>query len=169
MSASSASTRSCRTQADLSEERTAHLDTLSRPLEVDPPQAHLRTRRLPYVARRPPRTRLLRLWSALTVPLLMGAVVVLLVNPTGGVLTSIGAVLFLFLMVEAFAHRRLLAFLLGVGAAFLTFVLVSTLLVGVIGILVVAITNDWRVTLAAVFSAFACLLLIVNLRDLFRH
>ena len=157
------------TQADLSEERAAHINTLSDPLETDPPQAHLRTRRLPYVARRPPRTRLLRLWSALTVPLLMGAVVVLLVNPTGGVLSFIGAVLLLFLMVEAFAHRRLLAFLLGVGAAFLAFVLFSTLLVGVIGILVVAITKDWRVTLAAILSAFACLLLLVNLRDLFRH
>jgi hypothetical protein len=29
--------------------------------------------------------------------------------------------------------------------------------------------NDWRVTLAALLSAIATLLLLVNLRDLLRH
>jgi hypothetical protein len=92
---------------------------------------------------------------------LFGIVVVLLVSPTGGVLGTIGTFLVLFLMVEAFAHRRLLAFLVGLAIAIVAFIVVSAL--------VVAGLNDWRVTLAALLSAIATLLLLVNLRDLLRH
>jgi hypothetical protein len=150
-----------RQRTALEEEQAAHVETLSRPLGPESVQAHVRHHREPYVAPRPVRTRLLRLWSALTVPVLFGIVVVLLVSPTGGVLGTIGTFLVLFLMVEAFAHRRLLAFLVGLAIAIVAFIVVSAL--------VVAGLNDWRVTLAALLSAIATLLLLVNLRDLLRH
>lgn len=145
-------------RASLQEELRVHRDTLSEPLPAPPPQAHIKKRQGPRAEAQQQRTRILRAWAALSTPLLLGLVpVVLLARPLAW-LTTIVVVALLFIGMEAFARRRFLSFL------------ASTLLLSVTIVVVFAFVRlghaYWRYALAAVFAVAALALLIGNLGDL---
>ncbi len=147
----------CGERTRLSDELALCREHLARP-EPPPPDAHL----LPGAATARPqgRPRMLRLWGAVSTPLLVLTVVVLLLGPPLAFLTSLVLVIVLFLGVEAAARGRLIAFLAGLLATAVT----ATL--GVV--LVLALLQSWRVVLAALLLLLAGVLLVVNVRELRR-
>jgi len=103
---------------------------------------------------------MLRVWGALSTPLLVGTIVVLLLGPPLAFLTSLVLLVVLFLGIEAAARARLLSFLVGLALTALTF--------GLAAVLVTGLLQNWRVVLAALLGVVALLLLVVNLRELRR-
>ncbi len=140
----------------LAEERRAHITTLSRSIEPELPQAHVRRRHEPYLERQQRRTRFLELWAAVSTPLLLASVIlVLVVSPLAWVI-DIAALACAFIGVEAIARRRFLSFL----ASTLLLVLVPVLLAG----FVLLLLDHWRVAMSLLVGAAALLLLFANLR-----
>jgi hypothetical protein len=103
---------------------------------------------------------MLRIWGALSTPLLIGTVVVLLLGPPLAFLWSIVLFVVLFLGVEAAARGRLLSFLVGLALTALT--------VAVAAVVVTALFQNWRVVLACLLGLVAVMLLVVNVRELRR-
>ena len=93
------------------------------------------------------RPRMLRIWGALSTPLLIGTVVVLLLGPPLAFLWSIVLFVVLFLGVEAAARGRLLSFLVGLALTALT--------VAVAAVVVTALFQNWRVVLACLLGLVA--------------
>ena len=141
----------------LAEERRTHLDTLSRPIPAEPPQAHLRHRHLPRMEEQERRTRFLRFWSVVSTPLLIASLILLVTSHPAEYLATIAALILLFLGVEAIARRRFLSF---VASAVL---LVMVVVAGVA--LVVGFVRYWQLTLSVVLGIVAVALLLANLRD----
>ncbi len=154
--------RTIATRTSLAEERRAHLATLASPIAPEPPQAHVRRPHQPHIAEQERRTRFLKLWAALSTPLLLGAViiVVLLASPFVFVVEIVALVL-LFTGVEAVARRRLLSF---VASTILLLAAVALLVV-----LVLLFLKHWRTALAVLIGIAALALLIGNLEDLGRR
>jgi hypothetical protein len=150
------------TRTSLAEERRAHVATLAGPIEPEAPQAHVRRPHQPYVQEQERRTRFLRLWAALSIPLVLAAVivVVLLASPFVFIVEIVALVL-LFTGVEAIARRRLLSFVAS------TILLLAT--AAVIVLLVLLFLKHWRTAIAALVGVAALALLIGNLRDLGRR
>jgi thiol:disulfide interchange protein len=145
-------------RADLAEELHTHLDTLSRPLPVSAPQAHIKKSHGPRAEEQQRRMRILRLWAALSTPLLLALVpVVLLASPLAWLATIVAAAL-LFLGMEAFARRRFLSFVAST--------LLLALTIGLAEWFVHLGHRYWRYALAAVFVVAALSLLAGNLGDL---
>ncbi len=147
-------------RAQLAEELHAHRDTVSRPLPPASPQAHIKTPHGPRSDEQRRRMRFLHVWAAISTPLLLALVpVVLLARPLAW-LTTIGAAALLFVGIEAFARRRFLSFM------------ASALLVAAIVVAAVAIVRlghqYWKYVLAAIFGIAALALLTGNIGDL-RH
>ena len=147
-------------RARLAEEREAHRDSVARPPTPEPVQAHLRQRNLPYAEARDARTRFLKIWAALSTPLLILAIVVVLIGPPLAVLTTLAGSALLFAAVEAVARRRLLAFVTGLVATCLA--LAAAMLVA-LGLL-----RHWQTVLAVVLTIGAAVALVINLRELRR-
>jgi hypothetical protein len=147
-------------RAQLADELHAHRDTVRRPLPLESAQAHITTPRGPRSEEQQRRRRFLHVWSALSTPLLLALVpVVLLARPLAW-LTTIAAAALLFVGIEAFARRRFLSFV------------ASVLLMAATAVAVLALVRlghqYWKYVLAAVFSIAALALLIGNIGDL-RH
>ncbi|MBV9192771.1 MAG: hypothetical protein JO168_01415 [Solirubrobacterales bacterium] len=147
-------------RARLSEELRAHVDTLGGPLPTVEPQAHIKRRHGPRTDAQERRTRVLRVWAALSTPMLLALVpVVLLARPLAWA-TTVAAAALLFIGMEAFARRR-----------FLSFVASTILLAATVFAVLVFVRlghQYWRYALGAVFGVAALALLIGNLGDL-RH
>lgn len=150
-----------RTRTDLAEERAAHEATLVRPPDAERPQEHLREPHLPYTPTRGQRTRFLHAWAALSTPLFILAIVGVFVVPHEPVAILLAAVVFLFVMMESWARRRLLAFTL--------VLLVLAGAVAVITGLGLAVVYGGRYVLLVPMVAVAIVLLVVNLRELFHR
>lgn len=148
------------TRARIAEERRAHLATLGRPLAPEPPQAHVTKAHQPRSETQERRNRLLRLWAAVSVPLLLLTVIVVLLGSLRASVTTIILFTLAFLGAEALARRRFLSFV------------ASTLLVAtaiVLALIFFTIFRDnWRLAISVVLAAAAFALLTGNLRDL-RH
>lgn len=147
-------------RAQLAEELHAHRDTVRRPLPQESPQAHIKTPHGPRSEEQRRRMRFLHVWAAVSTPLLLALVpVVLLARPLAWV-TTIAAAGLMFVGIEAFARRRFLSFM------------ASVLLLAAIVVAAVAIVRlghqYWKYVLAAVFGVAALALLIGNVGDL-RH
>ncbi len=152
--------RSIADRARLADELRLHVDTLHRPLADEDPQAHIKKAHRPYTEAQQRRTRFLRFWAAISTPLLLSLVpVILLARPLAWI-TTLVALAVLFIGVEAVARRRFLSFL---G---------STLLLGATVAAVVVFARlghqYWKYALSTVFGAAALALLIGNVGDL-RH
>jgi hypothetical protein len=106
------------------------------------------------------RPRLLRAWGALSTPLLLLTIVLLLIGPPFAFLPSLALAVVVFVAVEAAARGKFLTFLVGLGMAAITVV------VGVV--VVVALVENWRIVLAVLLSLVALLLLAANVRELRR-
>ncbi|MFZ0090014.1 MAG: hypothetical protein WAL63_10930 [Solirubrobacteraceae bacterium] len=142
----------------MAEELRTHRDTLIRPLAPEPPRAHIKKRHAPRSEEQERRTRILKLWAAISTPLLLALVpVILLARPLAWLATIVAAGL-LFLGVEAFARRRFLSFV------------ASALLLATTIVIVVAFVRlghqYWKYVLSAVFGIAALALLVGNLGDL---
>jgi hypothetical protein len=148
----------CAEHARLSDELAVHREHLARP--VDAGAVDERLRPASTSPSEPGRPRLLRLWGAVSTPLLLLTVVLLLVGPPLAFLSSLTLAVVTFLGVEAAARGRLLSFVVGLGMA----VLIAA--VGVV--LVLALLQNWRVVLAALLSVVALVLLAGNVRELRR-
>lgn len=146
-------------RARLATEAEAYRDHLADPAP-EAPDAHLRgiapaTSRT--TVRRP---RFLKVWAAVSTPLLVLTIVVLLTAPPLAFLTSVAVFAGLFLGVEAAARGRLLVFVGGLVLAGATVALVVGLVVGLL--------RNWQAVLAVVLALSAVVLFAVNLRELRR-
>jgi hypothetical protein len=142
------------------EELQIHLDNMTRPLPTEPPQAHLRKPRGPRTEDQQQRTHFLRLWAAVSTPLLLALVPVILIARPLALITSILAVVFLFTGVEAFARRRFISF----TASTLLLAASVAVFVGIVALF----WHQWRVAVSVMFGTAALALLAGNLGDL-RH
>lgn len=144
-------------RARLVDAAAGNRDHLDQPPPSLAPDAHLRPSPAADHRERP---RMLRIWGALSTPLLVGTIVVLLIGPPLAFFTSLVLFVVLFLGIEAAARARLLSFLVGLALTALTLALAAVLVTGLL--------QNWRAVLATVLGAVALVLLVVNLRELRR-
>jgi hypothetical protein len=145
----------------LAEERRAHLATLSRPLAPEPPQAHITKSHTPYLEQQERRTRFLKLWAAISTPLLLASIIVVLIASPLASITTIAVLTSMFIGVEAIARRRFLSFLASV-----------VLLVGGVALVagfVVLLLDHWRIAVSLLVGVAAVTLLLANVRDVRRR
>jgi hypothetical protein len=147
-------------RASLAEERAAHRITLAAPLPAEPAQAHIRRPHRPHIEHQRRRTRFLKLWAAVSTPLLLSCVIVVLLASPLAWITSVAVLAAAFAGVEAIARRRLLSFI----ASLLLLIAVVALIVGFIALL----ARHWRTAISLLVGAAALALLLGNLRDLRR-
>ena len=107
------------------------------------------------------RTRFLKIWAAISTPMLLASVIVVLVISPLAFLTTIAALFLIFSGVEAIARRRLLSFL----ASIALLLAVIALLVG----LTLLLLNHWRTAVAVLVGIAALTLLAANFQELRRR
>jgi hypothetical protein len=142
----------------LAEERAAHEAYLAGPREPARPDAHLRHPHLPYAASTDVRSRFLRVWAAVSTPVLVLGLGGLLIRPTVPVLVGFLTFLVVFGVVEAIGRRRVLAFATVLGALALWILAVAGL--------ILALLSSWHLVLAGLLAVVALVLLVVNVREL---
>ena len=142
----------------LAEERAAHEAYLAGPREPARPDAHLRHPHMPYAAETDVRSRFLRVWAAVSTPVLVLGLGGLLVQPTVPVLVGFLTFLVVFGVVEAIGRRRVLAFATVLGALALWILAVAGL--------ILALLSSWHLVLAGLLAVLALVLLVVNVREL---
>ena len=145
-------------RAALVEERAAHRGYLAGPRDPGPPDAHLRSPHLPYATRTDVRSRFLRVWAAVSTPVLVLGLTGLLVRPSVSVLTGFVTFLVVFFLVEAIGRRRVLAFATVLGAL--------VLWVAAVAGLIIALLSSWHLVLAGLLAVLAVMLLVGNIREL---
>jgi hypothetical protein len=148
------------TRTMLSEERRTHLATFSQPIPAEPPQAHIRKPHTPYVQEQERRTRFLKLWAAVSTPLVLGSIIVVLLASPLAWITTVAVLVVAFAGVEAVARRRLLSFV----ASGLLVVAAAALIVG----LTLLFLKHWRTAISVLVGAAALTLLLGNLKELRR-
>ncbi len=148
-------------RTELAEERDAHEATLTRPPAAALPQSHLREPHEPYTPTRGPRARFLLVWAALSTPLFILAIVGIFVVPHEPVAIMLAAVVILFVTMEAWGRRRLLAFATGL--------LMLAAGIAVAAGLGLAFSYGGRYVLLGPLVVVAGILLVVNLRELFHR
>ncbi len=147
------------TRTQLAEELQSHHAAGGR-LPAEAPQAHIAELHGPRSEEQERRTRFLRLWSVISTPLLLAAlIVVLLARPLAWIATIV-VLTALFIGVEAFARRRFLSFLAS------AVILVAVIVLG--GALIALFRQHWRIALSVLIGAAALALLLGNLQDV-RH
>jgi hypothetical protein len=142
----------------LVEERAAHTAYLAGERDAEPPDAHLRNPHLPYAAQEDLRARFLRVWAAVSTPVLVLGLVGVLVRPSIPVFIGFPTFLVVFGVVEAIGRRRVLAFATVLGAVVVWVVVVAGL--------IWALLSSWHLVLAGLLAALALVLLVVNVREL---
>jgi len=147
-------------RARLADERRSHLDSLERPPAPEPPDAHIANRHGPRAEDETRRLRFLRVWAVISTPLLLASPIVVLIARPLTWISTIAALVAVFLGAEAIARHRFLSFLAS-----------AVLIAGGLAValeLVLLIQHNWRIVVSAVLGAAALALLIGNLGDL-RH
>jgi hypothetical protein len=147
-------------RTSLDEERRAHVATLGEGLPPEPPEAHIRRAHHPYLDEQDRRTRFLKLWAAVSTPLLLASVILVLVVSPLALIIDIAVLACLFIGVEAIARRRFLSFLASL--------ILLGAVVAVVAGLVLLFFKHWRIALSLVIGVGAVALLIANLRAI-RH
>ena len=142
----------------LAEERAAHTTYLAGARDPGPAGAHLRHPHLPYAAQRDLRSRFLRVWAAVSTPVLVLGLGGLLARPSIPVLVGFLTFLVVFGVVEAIGRRRVLAFATVLGAVLLW--------VAAVAGLILALLSSWHIVLAGLLAVLALVLLVVNVREL---
>ena len=138
----------------LAEERRAHLATLSTSLPPERPQAHVRTLHQPYVQRQLRRTRFLKLWAAISTPLLLASIILVLIASPLVWTLDILTLVCLFIGVEAIARRRFLSFVASLA-------LLALLLALGVGFVLLLLAH-WRLALSLLAGVGAVVLLLAN-------
>jgi len=137
------------------EERRAHLATLSGSIAPDAPQAHVHRPHEPYKQQQLRRTRFLALWAAVSTPLVLGSIIVVLVASPLVWTIDIVVLVFAFIGVEAIARRRFLSFVAST-------ILLALALVLVAGFFLLVVTH-WRLAVSLLCGGAALALLLANL------
>ena len=128
-------------------------------LPPEDPHAHLRHRALPNVDPVRTRSRVLRVWSAVSASMLLAGLAVVILGHFGPLVPAFGGLAAVMLGVEAFARGHLGQFIAGLlGAAFAVFAA---------WLATEAVIGNWRLTVAAVLFLSAFALLFANIRDFF--
>jgi hypothetical protein len=140
----------------LAEEGGAHRAALARPPDAGAPDAHLRGLHLPQPVDEHPAA--LRLWAAVSSPVLLVWIGVLLSRPTTLTLSGFATFLLVFAAVEAVARGR-------------TRVVLAVLALAAVGVgavtgLVVALLSNWHLGVGALCALTAVVLLVLNVREL---
>ncbi len=148
-------------RSELAEERRAHLETLQAGARAEAAQDHIHKAHVPRIEEQHRRTRFLRFWAAISTPLLLASVILVLVVSPLAFLTTIAVLFVVFTGVEAIARRRLLSFL---GSVLLLVVTVA-LIVG----FVLLLSRHWRTALSVLVGIAALALLAGNLQDMRRR
>ncbi len=143
-------------RTSLLEERGVNTAFLARPPNPGPPDAHLRSVSLPGAVRH--HTAFLRLWAALSTPVLILGIGVLLTRPSLVALSAFASFLAVVAAVEAAARGRIRLFLVVLAAA----VVGAGAAVGV----VLALLSNWQAALAVLLTVAGLALLAVNLHEL---
>ena len=142
----------------LAEEIDVQEDRLAGPRPPGPPDAHLHSPHLPYVVPADFRSRFLRVWAALSIPVLIAGLGALLFWPHLSTLLWFAIGLVAFAVVESVARRRSIEFAASLAGLAITALVVT----GV----VVALLSGWKIVLAGSLALAALLLLVVNVREL---
>jgi len=141
----------------LADERERLLGTRRDGVPIADPHAHLSHRRMPIGAQERSRSRFLAGWAVVSTPLVLWLISVLFrrdILPRWQL--AMGA-LVLVLSVEAFARGYLVAFL---GRLLMLLVVVSFAFV---------LIGNWQVVIAATLAVLALVVLVVNVRDVWRR
>lgn len=149
------------TRTALADERGAHLATIRIPPAPEAPQAHLRKRHQPHIEEQERRKRFLKIWAALSTPLLLASVVVVLIISPLAFFAMIASLFLIFSGVEAIARRRLLSFLTSMALLLVGI----ALLVG----LSLLFLNHWRTAIAVLIGIAALALLAANFQEMRRR
>jgi hypothetical protein len=142
----------------LTEEIDVQTDRLARPRPPGPPDAHLNRPHLPYVVPADFRSRFLRIWAALSIPVLIAGLGALLYWPHLSTLLWFTVGLVAFAVVESVARRRSIEFAASLAGLAITALVVT----GV----VIALLSGWKIVLAGSLALAALILLVVNVREL---
>jgi hypothetical protein len=148
------------TRVQLRDEYITLQHLLGEPLPVTGPHDHLRHRRMPIPDEERSRRRVLSIWAAISTPLVLLWLILLLL-PLGASLVGLSiAALLVILTVEAIARRQLVRFLIAL--------VVVAIIVAAGLTLSISILADWRRALIGLLAATAAILLVVNLAELRR-
>lgn len=142
----------------LAEERAALARASVDGFPPEDPHAHLRHRALPNVAART-RSRVLRVWSAVSASILLAGLAVVILGHFGALVPAFGSLAAVMLCVEAFARGHVWQFVAGLlGAAVVAFA---------VWLATEAVIGNWQLALAALLFLAALALLFANIRDFF--
>jgi len=142
----------------LTEEIEVQADRLAGPRPPGPPDSHLHNPHLPYVVHADLRSRFLRVWAALSIPVLIGGLGALLFWPRLSTLLWFAIGLVAFAVVESVARRRSIEFAASLAGLAITALVVTGL--------VIALLSGWKIVLAGSLALAAVILLVVNVREL---
>ena len=143
----------------LAEEREALVHASVHGLPREEPQAHLRHRALPNIDPAGTRTRVLRVWSAISASVLLAGLAVIILGHFGALLPTVAGLTVIMLSTEAFARGHLAQFAAGLlGAA---------VVAAAAWLVFWSATGHWRSGVAALLILAAVALLLPNTRDFF--
>ena len=144
----------------LAEEQAALARASEVGLAFEDPHAHLRHRAVPNVDPARTRSRVLRVWSAVSASVFLAGLAIVILDHLGALLPAFAGLAFLMLSIEAFARGHLWQFIGGLAAA---------AAVGAVGWLTAqAIIGNWRLAVAVLLLVAAFAVLLANIRDFFR-
>jgi hypothetical protein len=128
-------------------------------LPAQNPHAHLRHRALPNVDPARTRTRVLRIWSAVSASVLLAGLGLAILGHFGALLPAVGGLTVVVLCAEAFARGQLARFVAGLAAA--------AVVAGVAWLGTWAALGHWRSALATLLFLAAGAMLLVSVREFF--
>jgi hypothetical protein len=143
----------------LVEEREILAGAVGHRLPRTEPHAHLRHRALPNVDPARTRSRVLRVWSAISASFLLAGLAVVVLGQFGALLPAFGGLAALMLCVEAFARGHLSQFVAGL--------IVLVVAVAAAWLAATTAVGHWRWAVASLLIAAAFVLLGANIRDFF--
>jgi hypothetical protein len=143
----------------LAEEREALAGAAVHGLPQEDPHAHLRHRALPNVDPARTRTRVLRMWSAVSASVLLTGLALVILGQFGALLPAVGGLAVVMLCAEAFARGHLVQFVAGLLAV--------AVVAAAVWLATWAALGHWRSAIAVLLILAAAALLLVGIRDFF--
>jgi hypothetical protein len=143
----------------LAQEREALARALVHGLPREDPHAHLRHRALPNVDPARTRTRVLRIWSAVSATVLLTGLALVILGQFGALVPAVGGLAVVMLCAEAFARGHLVQFVTGL--------LTVAVVAAAVFLAAWAALGHWRSALAILLILGAAALLLAGIRDFF--
>ena len=128
-------------------------------LPQEDPHAHLRRRAMPNVDPARTRTRVLRIWSAVSASVLLTGLALVILGQFGALLPAVGGLAVVMLCAEAFARGHLMQFVAGLLAV--------AVVAATAWLATWAALGHWRSAVAVLLVLAAAALLLAGVRDFF--